>query len=644
MEKLVKDQVGKYIDFTEQRLEVKKQFKRVFDVDQSEIAKRIQPAKRESRRNLVPNRPLQMPSKNNKMFDLKKHISGNVQQPQQFQTASQPITSAIGAATAASAASTTNINQKPAFIASDLTVGQFYPVVCSYFEDGPNKFWVQLKGSEHILDKMCSEIANAPRKNLTNPMPGVACIARFSTDKMLYRAVIKTVQTNGCHVIFVDYGNSEFVTFPDIYEIPNQFLEHKTFAMQYQLAGVDQLGPMNQRLTEYFTALTENADLELKVVPSDNMHIRQVELHICHNNIFDMLMEKKNEFTTYPMAEPLKNDDRVFIRYTHTAKRFFVQRINDVKSFEGMMDRLFKHVTKAPGLETFPAKGTCCAAMVNDDAGEFYRAIVGDQIDKDSKINIFLVDYGYEAKVKKSDLRDLHPTFLELPRQAIECCLVDFENVPDVPTITAEQLEMLADDHGKRTEFKVTVRNRLPSGLHIVDLRDETKEVNVSISIYKLAMPRKSYNNKRDSKDSCYTDKASKSYVSSDSSTSVRTVIDRKTTQNGGRQCDGAESQEKFVEMINDRPAVNGKMNGDASRLDRGSNQSNRSRNSGSNHNSRTSDQQKSSSNRYVKPMFTHLTSFFFFLLCSTLNSNAIHYPNSEILFVYVFVLITKKI
>lgn len=51
---------------------------------------------------------------------------------------------------------------------------------------------------------------------------GTMCLGRFSEDGTLCRAVVSMVQTEGAHLLFVDFGNSETVPFEEIYKIPPQ--------------------------------------------------------------------------------------------------------------------------------------------------------------------------------------------------------------------------------------------------------------------------------------------------------------------------------------------------------------------------------------------------------------------------------------
>lgn len=533
------------IPFTEQRLEVRKLFHRAYEFtpEESSVQSRLSPAKRR------PNRPHQSVANNNIIGNqgkrmIQDHIATNVQARLQKSDALQAEN--VSSAT----------KQIPAFIANDLQMGQYHVVFCSYVEDGPNLFSVHLKNQEHILDRMITDLSNAPRHRLSSKMViGMACIARYSEDKAFYRAVIQKVQANGCRVTFIDYGNSEFVAFSEIYEIPNKFLEHKTFSIPFQLAGCNALQPIDDKLKEYFKTITNNVDLELRVVPSDNPQLQQCELFINNKSVLDLLKEKRMASNSYLPPANLKDGDEIIIRYAKTAKRFYVSRCKDIPNYDVMMDRLQTYCAKAPKIKTLPPIGKCCALLHSDN--EYYRVIVRNQTDLEHVL-IQLVDFGFEKSVELSKLREIDSTFLEIPRLAIECCLIDFENVEEVSETTGKQLEMIAEDEHGRTKFRVILRNRLPNSVHLVDLRDEKKNLNISISIYKLAMPRKPFN-KRDSRENSSTEKSNGSIDTA----SKRSANENKNNRQHTQKADGAESPEKYTESRNERQ--NNKVNGDAS-------------------------------------------------------------------------------
>lgn len=390
-----------------------------------------------------------------------------------------------------------NVSTLPVFKANELPLGTFQVVYCSYIQDGPKLFSIQLKNQESVLDQMMNNLGNVHLRNLTQkPTIGMACIARYSEDRGFYRAVIVSIQMASCRVTYVDYGNSEDVAYNDIYEIPEKFLEHKTFAIQFSLFGWEQLEPMDDRIKEYFSNLVREAALEIKVMPMDKLtFVQYCELYYKECSVLQLLKDKIMEFNSYPAAPALANGDVVTIRYVKNVKNFHVQRVADVAIFDCMMDKLSMYGPRAIPLDKKPKVGLCCTATWPNDISEWYRTIVLRIIDPNAdRVEIEYVDYGIRAQVGFDKLRRIESEFLKLPRQVNECCLVDFEQVDSVPDSTRKQLEMLADDrNGERKHFRVEVHGRTPEGVTLLNLIDDSvvPAANVSAAIYKNSMPRR---------------------------------------------------------------------------------------------------------------------------------------------------------
>lgn len=184
------------ISFTEQRLEVRKLTQRICDgyANASTANGGGSPARREKRRNLVANRPLQLPTNNNVITHhgkllIQNHIGtkayrGSYQHDYQTMRSNAPNPLEVSSVTNQQIS-----GQKPTFTAYELAPNQFHVVYCSYVENGPNEFYVQLKSQEHTLDRLAVDLANAPRVELASKMPinmsciGMACIARYAEDQ-----------------------------------------------------------------------------------------------------------------------------------------------------------------------------------------------------------------------------------------------------------------------------------------------------------------------------------------------------------------------------------------------------------------------------------------------------------------------------
>lgn len=444
--------------------------------------------KRNPIRNLVPTRPLQ-PNINTKGFQL---IQNHLTSTRGRRNSRSDDESAISV--------NSNISSGiPVFIANELTVGTLHRVSCPYIENGPNLFSIQLRKQEHILDRMMSDLSNIPLKQLTTkPTIGMACVARYSEDKLFYRAAIMTIQPNACRVTYIDYGNSDNILFEDIFEIPEQFLSFKPFAYQFTLYECKTIEPISEELELYFGDLMDNKDLEMKVMPHDRPgFIQYCELYIGENNLLNLLKKKRVESFNYPPVHALVDDDEVIIRCVETAKCFYVQRTASVTEYEAMMDELFAKSYTAQPMNELPNVGDCCAAIIAGDESEWYRVHVLEKIN-DRQVRVQYVDFGLIGICRRNQLKPIEKEFLKLPRQAIECCLIDFENVPEVTESTGKQLEMHAGDaNGDRKKFRVTVHGRTRNSAFVVNLHNELNVPGgLSGLVYRHSTPRKPFNHK----------------------------------------------------------------------------------------------------------------------------------------------------
>ena len=102
-----------------------------------------------------------------------------------------------------------------------LESGQWYPVYLSSTEGGPGDFCIQLASLASKLE----EVMVAANNTKLTPIPpgniqaGVPCLARYSMDNTVYRAVVLK-KDSSAKVYYLDYGNSEQVRLESVYSMP----------------------------------------------------------------------------------------------------------------------------------------------------------------------------------------------------------------------------------------------------------------------------------------------------------------------------------------------------------------------------------------------------------------------------------------
>nr|XP_036225781.1 maternal protein tudor isoform X2 [Bactrocera oleae] len=375
------------------------------------------------------------------------------------------------------------------FKTNNLTVGKTYDVYVSFVENGPCLFSVQLALAQDELTEMMNRIERVQLKPYADkPVLGTACIARYSEDGQFYRALITGVQTTACKVVYIDYGNAELVKYSDLYEIPDEFLEAKAFAIRFTLSGHKDLEPIDESLKKAFKDLMMYKNCQLKVMPLEGPPLVQYcELYLQKSNVLDVLKDIQKCRLVYPKSENLNNNDIVEIRYIDSPKHFYVQKVDNISKFEKLMDDMFLYYNKNQVVPNHLALGAPCIVKYDN---EWYRAEV---MRADSTaIIVRHVDFGYEQKVTKNLLSNIAEKHLKLPRQAIQCCLKGFENNELSKDLATNQFEMLAEESNRqRRSFTVKVFRIQPDGVHLVNLC--TKDLNVMKKLYKLSMPFEQY-------------------------------------------------------------------------------------------------------------------------------------------------------
>lgn len=377
------------------------------------------------------------------------------------------------------------------FRSTTLAVGSMHEVYVSYVENGPKLFTVQLRATENSLNQMMAALERAPLRNLSRkPTLGMACIARFSEDQVLYRALIMGINVDSCMVSYVDYGNSETVQLKNIYEIPSEFLKHKVFSMRFTLSNVKTLEDTNADIAGIFSSLVMDKLLTMKIMPLEGpAFVQYCELHEQNENIFDKLLNLCNAKPLkypLPLTLPGGHTCMIIIRYIESCKQFYIQPLAKVESFDQMMDQLVEFCRKSSPMNALKCGDPCAACL--DEEGCYRAEAINVTA---SSVKVRLVDYGNIMTLKRSQIKRLSPAFVEKQPQVAECCLEGFQDTDD--GLSTAQLEMLAENEsGERKQFKLIV-SEVRNGVAIVNLFDEATSpvLNVAKRLLKLKNPSK---------------------------------------------------------------------------------------------------------------------------------------------------------
>lgn len=299
-----------------------------------------------------------------------------------------------------------------------------HQVFVSYAEEGPELFAVQLAIDCMRLQNLMDEINKRPYSSLSEPpMIGTVCLGRMPGDGIICRAIVTNLSGSQCKLFFVDFGDTELVSYYDIFDIPEEFVKPDVFAMRFCLSGIKKLdkGPV---LNENFKQLVSGQVLTLRVVaPEGPPLIQYGELYIDNKNVVDVLLSNKQDAQNmqFKVLELLSVGSRqsVLVSYVDSCIKFFIQLSDNIDKLTTVMDAVKVHCTNSKSPGELPVGSACCARFPDD--GNWYRARV--QALKGDKIIVAYVDYGNEQEVNVFDLRTITPELVKLPAQALKCAL-----------------------------------------------------------------------------------------------------------------------------------------------------------------------------------------------------------------------------
>lgn len=393
--------------------------------------------------------------------------------------------------------------EKRSFISAPdiFAVRSTHDVFISHVNPNSFEFWVQMVKDQETLSQLMKKLNSFQLHKLKfAPQIGSACVARYSMDKKFYRAVVKSSDLKTIDIVFIDHGNEEKVSINDVYEIPECFLEQHTLCRRFTLDGLSRFPSVSVGLSEYFDRMVSGKYMKLTVV--DHTIVPTCNLYDFKNqiNIMDELI-KFHDLDSIKIIESckLKEDDVDFVTicYIDSVQKFFVQLQKTQQKYNILYDKISQFYQRSGEKMQTVAVGSLCAA--NYEKYEWYRgevvAIEG------SIIKILFIDYGFIAELTIDKLKKLIFDFKSLPGQAIECCLLGFENVENVRDISRVQLEMMTgthtnddideDNNSNKKVLKLHVIRKLSNNRNIVNLFDESKQpfINISKRVLELSMP-----------------------------------------------------------------------------------------------------------------------------------------------------------
>ncbi|XP_036024278.1 tudor domain-containing protein 6 [Onychomys torridus] len=387
----------------------------------------------------------------------------------------------------------------------ELEVGSTIEVKVSHIET-PGSFWCQLMGDTQEFRTLMCDIEDYC-KNEPAPYEGDtrACLAKRPASGRWSRALISGAQSlEHVRVVFVDYGDKDVVSMKNILSVSDVFLKVRAQAFRCSLYNLIQPTGDNpfvwdDRAVQAFSGFVDNAwqnNLELKCTifalasRHDDQWFSVVDLLTPFQSACHFLVEKRlarpvklekplepsvQLHSYYYSTHDLKigSEELVYVTHVEDPWTFYCQLARNTNILEQLsynIMQLSKALLnlKAPAL----IPGTLCLARYTD--GNWYRGII---IEKEPH-KVFFVDFGntYIASDHLLPIpRDAYDVLL-LPMQAVKCSL------SDIPHHMPEEVPAWFQETVLDKSLKALIVAKDPDGRLIIELYDQSVQINASIN------------------------------------------------------------------------------------------------------------------------------------------------------------------
>ncbi|XP_074643884.1 protein tudor-like [Tubulanus polymorphus] len=352
--------------------------------------------------------------------------------------------------------------------------------VCITWVESATQFWCQTADEHSRFISMMGSIQNCyqtKKDTLLGARIGSPCIAMF-TDDCWYRASIISKSGAGYEVLFVDYGNKEVIPESKVRTVIPEFLEIPRMAVQCYLKDAKAVNPkLSPSEQEKFQQIMSGSLMCTFITtgPDDGYLVglksngRDVKDDLLKFRIIEGPASVMK--ACYKPPTVLRTVGSTFsatVSFIISPTQFWVQCNSESDKLNQLMDDIDAHYSSSSTQQISNVDvGLACVAKYSEDDG-WYRAEVTAVDGQSVKVNY--VDYGNSADIAKSDLRDVDSRFLDLPKQAIECCLDGIHN-PSREAIA--KFEDIASDEG----VIVTVKNGSSGRLNVELVGNEASSV-----------------------------------------------------------------------------------------------------------------------------------------------------------------------
>ncbi|KAL0616596.1 Tudor domain-containing protein 1 [Plecturocebus cupreus] len=389
----------------------------------------------------------------------------------------------------------------------------------------PGDFYVQLYSSE-VLEYM-NQLSASLKETYANmhekdyiPVKGEVCLAKYTVDQTWNRVIIQDVDglQKKAHVLYIDYGNEEIISFNRIYQLNRNIDLFPPCAIKCFVANVipaegnwstDCIKATKSLLMEQYCSMKIVDILEEEMVtfavevklPSSGKLLDHVLIEMGYGlkpkgqdskkestdqsdpqDAGKMTAENKmivDKSDLIPKVLTLNIGDEFcgVVAHIQTPEDFFCQQLQSGRKLAELQASLSEYCGQlSPRSDFYPAIGDICCAQFSED-DQWYRASVLAYASEESVL-VGYVDYGNFEILSLMRLCPIVPKLLELPMQAIKCVLAGVK--PSLGIWTPEAI-CLMKKLVQNKIITVKVVDKLENS-SLVELIDKSKTPHVSVS------------------------------------------------------------------------------------------------------------------------------------------------------------------
>ncbi|XP_042536784.1 tudor domain-containing protein 15 [Dipodomys spectabilis] len=350
----------------------------------------------------------------------------------------------------------------------------------------PASFHIQLTENENVITRL-EDALNGRRADrvkkpcLKEPLVGDLVIVEYSGDSAIYRAVIKKIlPRNSFEVELFDYGHTAVMNIANIYEITREFLTVPQQGIHSFLSGVkwheseeiwdgETVGYFASRIehrivsceflrkcghkwevniicdgkcvTNELLKWTACSELQKTVSQAPRVHSQKVSSTDDHavkapSNHYgsSLLLQPSCQQPVKIPSEMFKPGqlEKAEVLYVSKSGRFYVKLSKNNKILSDLTGLITKEEKQPSFLSREDIeKGLECLAKSNKTY-KWYRSKVEKKC-VDEKVLVFLVDHGRYEVVPLSNTKVLSNEIRNIPRQAVPCKWIWFENSRKMP-------------------------------------------------------------------------------------------------------------------------------------------------------------------------------------------------------------------